>query len=151
MKQLLMLAGLGLTLLSQVAQAELVIDGAYVRATPPNAQNSAAFLQLSNHSTELATLVSVSSSRAKKVELHNHLLLDGMMKMRQVESIEVAPMATVALQPGGYHIMLMGLTEPLVVGQEVSFTLTLLSGEELTFVAPVKSIKAKQPKMKHDH
>ncbi|WP_434339977.1 copper chaperone PCu(A)C [Motilimonas cestriensis] len=151
MKKFFVLAGLGLALLSGASQAEIMVDGAYVRATPPNVQNSAAFLQLMNHSNELATLVSAKSDIAEKVELHNHIMADGMMKMRQVDGIKINAMETVSLQPGGYHIMLMGLKQPLTEGQEVSFTLGFSSGEQVSFVALVKSVKGDKPKMKHNH
>lgn len=137
--------------MSGLAQAQMMIQDAYVRATPPNAQNSAAFLQLMNHSNEAVSLVAASSDVAKKVELHNHIMADGMMKMRQVESIEVGAMETVSLQPGGLHIMLMGINAPLKEGQEVAFTLTFASGETVSFTAPVKSINGKPAKMNHDH
>lgn len=151
MKKLLALSVLGMAFMSGVAQAQVMIQEAYVRATPPNAQNSAAFLQLMNHSKEAVALVGASSDIAKKVELHNHIMADGMMKMRQVESIQVGAMETVSLQPGGYHIMLMDLNGPLTEGQEVAFTLTFASGETVTFTAPVKSITGKPAKMNHDH
>ncbi|MCE2570838.1 copper chaperone PCu(A)C [Motilimonas eburnea] len=151
MKKLLSLSVLGMMLLSGLAQAQVMIHDAYVRATPPNAQNSAAFLQLMNHSKEAVALVGASSDIAEKVELHNHIMADGMMKMRQVERIEVGPMETVSLQPGGYHIMLMGLHGPLKEDQEVEFTLTFASGETVSFTAPVKSINGKPAKMNHDH
>lgn len=151
MKKIFALGGFGLALLSCTVHAQIMVDGAYVRATPPNTPNSAAFLQLMNHSKESVSLVSVSSDAAEKVELHNHVMADGMMKMRQVDSISIKGMETLSLQPGGFHIMLMGIKAPLTEGQEISFTLTFESGETVSFQAPVKSIKGDKPKMEHNH
>jgi copper(I)-binding protein len=68
-------------------------------------------------------LVSVSTPAAKKAELHNHIMEGGLMKMRPVGVVEVTPGDPSVLQPGGLHIMLMGLSQPLVEGN--SFPLTL--------------------------
>ena len=93
------------------------------RPLPAVSVNGAAYMTLMNMGSEADTLIGVSTPAAKKAELHNHIMEGGMMKMRPVENITIAPGTSAVLEPGGLHVMLMGLTEPLVEGK--SFPLTL--------------------------
>ena len=69
-------------------------------------------------------LVAVASPAAGKVELHESTMADGVMRMRGIASLAIPAGATVKLAPGGYHVMLIALTQPLTVGQSVPVTLT---------------------------
>lgn len=119
---------------------ELVIDNPYVRATPPHAKNSAAFLTLVNNTDKSLKLVAAKSDIAERVELHNHIHEDGMMKMREVESISVSGNSTTKLQPGSYHVMFLGLKQPLNEGETVKIKLYFDNGDEVSISAPVKKI-----------
>jgi len=78
-------------MIAMQAQAELVIHDATVRAMPPGQPNTAAFLKLENTSKQAITLVSASTSVAKKAEFHTHVKnSQGVMSMQQVPSIEIA-------------------------------------------------------------
>ncbi|WP_354625415.1 copper chaperone PCu(A)C [Psychromonas sp. MME2] len=116
----------------------LTVDNAYVRATPPHAQNSAAFMVISNSSEQNINLVSASSDIAERVELHTHIMQDGLMKMRQVAKIEVPAKQQAILQPGGLHIMFIGLKEDLKENKSVIVKLLFDNGEEMTINAPIK-------------
>ena len=104
------------------AQSDLIIENPYARATPPNATNSAIFMTIKNTGNEDRTLVSASTSIANKVELHTVIKTDGMMKMREVNAIEVPKNKEVMLQPGGLHIMLFDLTQPLTEDEFIDVT-----------------------------
>lgn len=119
---------------------ELTIKDAYVRATPPHAQNSAAFMIIKNSTSEKQKLISAKSDIAARVELHNHILQDGLMKMRQVDQITIEAGAEQALQPGSYHIMFIGLKQPLVDGESVQLQLHFDNGEAITINAQIKKI-----------
>ena len=102
---------------------DLSIHGPWAREMPPVAPNGAAYLRIENGGDEAAHVVSASSPIADRVEIHTHEMDDGVMKMRHVHSLEVPAQGTVTFEPGGLHLMLIGLTEPLVRGE--SFPLTL--------------------------
>ena len=119
----------------------LTIDNAYVRATPPHAKNSAAFMVINNGDTKEIKLVAASSDIAERVELHNHVMEDGLMKMRQVEQISIKAENKTALQPGGYHVMFIGLKQALKDGESVTVKLYFDNGEEIIVDAPIKQIK----------
>ena len=121
------------------AQSITVTDE-YVREVPPNMPNSAAFMNLANTSGEAVDLISGSSDAAQVVELHEHANVGGMMQMRQVTKITVPAHGTTALQPGGLHVMLIGLTQKLKEGENVKLTLNFSNGESVTVDAPIKKV-----------
>lgn len=116
------------------------VTDAYVRAVPPGAPNSAAFLALSNGSGEPRALVSAESPASEAVELHTHTMDGGMMRMRRVDRIEVPAGGRVALEPGGLHLMLIGLKRPLAPGDQVALTLIFDDGSRSELAAPVRPV-----------
>lgn len=132
---------LALLLACQTTAGPVTIDGAYARATPPGTTSSAIFLTLHNAGAERA-VTAASASVAESVELHTHIHEDGQARMRRVPQIDLPTDSTVTLEPGGLHVMLIGLHEPLAVGSVVDFSLTLRDGEVLSGEAPVREIGA---------
>ena len=115
----------------------IMVMGAQVRAMPPGSANSAAYMTLMNHSEQDRQLIAVESDVAKFVELHQHSMVDGNMQMRQVNHVSIEANGRISLQPGGYHIMMIGLQHNLVVGESVSYTLVFANGERQTVDAPI--------------
>ena len=109
-----------------------------VRMVPPGQSVSAAFMILHNHGMKERSVVAAYSVVADVVELHNHITEDGMMKMRRVDAIVVPGHGEVVLQPGGFHMMLIGLTRSLEMGEKVAIELEFADGERLSFEAPVQ-------------
>ena len=124
------------------AQSQLIIENPYARATPPNATNSAIFMTIKNTGDATRTLVSATTSAAKKVELHTVIKTDGMMKMREVDTIEIPKDQEVMLKPGGLHIMLFNLAQPLKESDFIDVTLNFADGDKEVFKAPVKKVMA---------
>ena len=100
---------------------QLEIKAPWARATPSQAQNGAAYLTIISPTTD--RLTAASSPVAKKAEPHTMSMEGGVMRMRPLTAIDIPAGQTVTLSPGGAHIMLLGLTQPLREGQ--SFPLTL--------------------------
>jgi len=144
-------AAFTLLCLSTFAQAEITVENPYVRAVPPGQMNSAAFMQLNNSGSEQVALISASSSIAKNVELHNHINADGIMKMRQVDKVNIAANGTASLQPGGYHIMLIGLNQDLTEGQEIDLKLQFSDGSEQALTIPVQKVMTGMKNHNHGH
>jgi copper(I)-binding protein len=107
------------TALAQSNQLE--VSNAWARATPGKAENGAAYVTILSPTPD--RLLSASSPAAKKAELHTMEMAGMVMKMRPVAGLDIPAGQPVALKPGGEHIMLIGLQQPLREGQ--SFTLTL--------------------------
>lgn len=116
------------------------VDDPYVREVPPGVLTSASFLILKNDSDKEIALIKASSDIAKNVELHEHVHKDGMMKMRQVQKISVPANGETALKPGGYHIMLIGLTKKIKSGDSIDLTLEFDDGSKQAVKAEVKKV-----------
>ncbi|WP_322488508.1 copper chaperone PCu(A)C [Chloroflexus sp.] len=98
---------------------------------------SAAYMVLVNNGATDA-IVKAESDVAKSVELHNVIMENNVMQMRQVEAIEVPANGQVELKPGSYHVMLIGLNRDLKEGEEVLIKLTTRSGQTIEVKAPVR-------------
>ena len=106
-----------------MAQAgQIDVKDAWARATPGKAENGAAYLTIVSPTAD--RLVSVSSPAAKKAGLHTMTMDGGVMKMRPLVGVDVPANEPVTLKPGGMHIMLQGLNEPLQAGKSFLLTLT---------------------------
>jgi len=131
--------------LPALAKVEAV-DG-YVRLLPPGTPNTAAFMVLKNDTDQPVKPVAAASAAAGRAELHTHLHENGVMKMRQVESIEIPAKGEAVLKPGGLHVMLFEVGA-LSEQTPVPLTLTLDDGETLVLSLPVKPVEA-MGAMKH--
>ncbi len=118
----------------------LSVDDAYVRAPVADRDVTAAFMTIVNNSEADNALQSASSPAAEKVELHQHTHSDGMMRMRQVERIAIPAQASAALEPGGYHMMLIGIKPELRDQESIDVSLEFANGETLTVSAAVRSV-----------
>jgi periplasmic copper chaperone A len=120
---------------AQTGQVE--IKDAWARATPGKAENGAAYLTIETPAPD--KLVAVSSPAAKKTTLHTMTMDGGVMKMRPLDGLDVPANQPVTLKPGGIHIMLQGLNEPLQAGKSFPLTLTFeKAGERKVEVAVEK-------------
>jgi hypothetical protein len=101
------------------------IDQVWARATPGAAKTAAIYLTVTNTGTTPDTLEGAASTpAAEHADLHEEKMANGVMEMRPVKSLTIAPGKSVTLEPNGYHIMLTGLKAPLKEGQSVKLTLT---------------------------
>ncbi len=136
----LLFAVSGSALAAGSAADQVDVSGAYVRAVPPGQPNSAAFMLLSNTGSVDHAVVAASSPAAKVVELHTHTMENGVMRMRKIPRMDIAAGGKTALKPGGLHIMLIGLTQPLHEGAKVALTLKFEDGSSKQIEAPVRAI-----------
>ena len=135
--------------LAQSEQIEnLLITDPWTRATPPMAQAAGGFLTIENSSDEPDRLIGVASPIAGRVEVHEMRMQNGTMIMGPVEGgIEIPPSGTVTLAPGGFHIMFMGLRDPLTEGSRVPVTLRFEKAGELETSLHVMGLGAHGPEM----
>ncbi len=120
---------------------DVMIHDGWARASIGSAPNSAAYMTLMTKGSETDKLLSASSPAAETVELHTHLMEDGIAKMRPVEAIEIAPGEATVLEPGNLHVMLMGLKGKLEEGAAMPLTLTFEKAGEITLDLPIRGIK----------
>jgi copper(I)-binding protein len=138
---LTLLASLAVMQSLRAQQPPLVAQNAWVRATP-GADMAAAYLTLRNVSSTPVTVTGVTSAIAGHAMIHETSVQDGQSRMRPHEQLVVAPGMTVKLEPGGLHVMLHDLKQPLTVGQTVPLEITLAGGGTLQVTAAVRPLSA---------
>ncbi|MEO0976778.1 MAG: copper chaperone PCu(A)C [Pseudomonadota bacterium] len=151
-------AATALTLVSVSATAadytagDLSLSKTWTRATPPKARAGGGFVEIVNSGSQDDRLISASSGVAKKVELHEMSVTDGVMKMREMEGgIDIPAGETVTLKPGSLHIMFMGLNAPFEEGTTVPVVLTFEKAGDVEIELDVAKMGAKSMKHGHDH
>jgi copper(I)-binding protein len=93
--------------------------------------NGVGYLTILNHGARPQTLVAVEAPIAQKVEMHSMSMQGGVMRMGPVASVVVPAGGKAAFEPGGYHLMLVGLKKPLNLGDQISATLRFADGEKV--------------------
>ena len=120
-----------------------VISDAYVRTPLLGSDQTSAYFTITSTADEPASVISVSSPQAESAELHTHLLENGMMAMRKVDSVDIAAHGKAEFRSMGDHVMMFGFNKDLAEGDTVSMTLIInMSGEPvvLTFDAPIRPL-----------
>lgn len=108
---------------------DIKIQTPWSRATPPTANVAAGYLTLKNDGDTPERFIGASSTSAQRVEIHTMDMVDDVMQMRHLsDGLEIPAGEEVALAPGGYHLMLIGLGAPLAEGDRVPLTLAFESG-----------------------
>ena len=109
----------------------------WARATAGMATAGAAFMTLENTGAAADRLIAAESPAAANVELHTHIVEGDIMRMRAVEQIDLPAGETIQLQPGGFHVMLIGLAAPLEMGKSFPLTLRFAEAGTTTVEVPV--------------
>lgn len=128
------------------------IEHPWARATPPGAPNGAGYLVIENRGGQPEQLISATSPVAAKVELHQSRESDGMARMVKTGlPYTLAPGESLKLAPGGHHLMLMGLTAPLVAGEPVPLTLEFEHAGTVEVELSVRGLDHQGPKQAPAH
>lgn len=125
---------------AEVHQAASVrVTDAWARSTAPGVSVGAVYATLHNDSAQTLLISKVSSDASTSAELHEMSMHDGMMRMRHLDSgLSLKPGQTVRLEPGGTHLMLLGLKQPLRVGDKVLLHFSVSDGSEIGVAAPIR-------------
>lgn len=127
----------GLISLPALAEPDIELSDAWVRALPPGQPHTAAYLTIANHGSTAVGVIGGSSEAAARVEIHTTRKIDGFMRMEQLQGVAVAPGESVEFAPGGTHLMLLELKYMPVPGDEIDLCLELASGAQVCTVAQV--------------
>jgi copper(I)-binding protein len=125
-------------------QNSIAIEHAWARATPAGAKTGAAYLTVVNNGKATDTLVSASTPVANEVQFHSVKEENGVSSMREMSTVEVRPGASVTFNPGGMHIMIVGLKQPLKEGQSFPMTVTFEKAGKFDVTIPVGKVGATQ-------
>jgi periplasmic copper chaperone A len=126
---------------AQAQVAAVSVTDSYVRETIPGVSITSAYMVIQNNSSAPIRLQGASSEISGRIEIHQHLMANGMMQMRQVDGITIDPYQQVELQPHGFHLMVFDVKQPLADGEQVNLTLQFAHHQALQIKMPVRSIK----------
>lgn len=128
---------------------DITINDAYARTA--NQKNGAAFMVITNTGEADDVLIDARADVSRKVELHTHVIKDGVARMRKVEGgIPVPADDVTRLQRGGYHVMFMGIEKPFEQGADFPLTLVFeKAGEIVVDVVVDNERKPKHGAKKH--
>ena len=124
-----------------VVAGEVEVSHQYMRELIPGTTVTSSYMEITNHHNVEIVLVGAKGTFSEKIELHEHTMVNGMMRMGQVENITIPANSSVMLEPAGLHIMAFDIKSPLKHGQSVELTLLFEEHPPITFDLPVKSIK----------
>ena len=133
--RILVLAGLlavGFAAFAAEPTRTLVLEKAWARATPPGSSVAAAYLVVDNRSSRSDRLLAVSSPRAARAEVHATVHDGDVARMRRVDPLHVGAGERVEMEPGGIHVMLIGLTAPLSAGEVIPLLMRFEVAGELS-------------------
>ena len=117
----------------------------WTRATPPGAKVGAGYFEIRNLGTTPDRLVGASSPVAERVELHVTTREGEIMKMRELKSLNVPARERLTLSPGGPHLMLVNLKQPLDKGGRVPVTLRFERAGEIPIELEVQAADSRKP------
>jgi len=148
------LAGLALGLAALFADAHqfklgaITIGHPYARATAAGQPTGGGYMSFAN-AGPADKLVAISADVSTSVELHSMTMEGDVMRMRQVDAIELAAGKTVELKPGGYHVMFVGLKAPLKAGDKFPVKLKFEKAGEVEVIVNVEAPAAAAAEHKH--
>jgi len=133
--------GIAVFLLAPVCSAQdILVEDAWVRMGPPAAMSLAGYMTIGNPSDSDVSIVSVSSPDFGSCMIHQTVVEDGLAKMRHHDELRVPAGQRVALEPNGFHLMLMQPGRQLEPGDEVELVLESSSGEIIVTTVPVRAM-----------
>ena len=126
-------------LAGDVVKGDLKIENPWVRTTIPD-RPSAGYMTVRNAGDGADAIVSASSPDAERIELHTHLMENGVMKMRPVEKIDVPAKGSAELKSGGLHLMIFGVKKPLKDGEALPITVVFEKAGPVEIDFKIKTI-----------
>lgn len=119
------------------ADTSLVVSDDWIIAAPPNARVIAAYMTIINKSSQARKLINVSSEHFNRIEIHRTEMHGDVMSMVPQDELEIPARGSVSLQPGHYHLMLIGPESVPKRGEKVRLLLHFDNGETLHIDSPV--------------
>lgn len=129
----------------------IAVERPWTRATPAGAPNAGAFLRIVNRGKQSDRLIAVQLDGGAKTEIHETTTVEGVMRMRRMEAIEIPAGAVIELKPGGLHIMIMGLEKPIETGSAVKGVLVFEKAGRIEVDFPAAPVGASAPAAAEGH
>jgi copper(I)-binding protein len=118
----------------------IYVKKAYIRSSIPGSSVSSSYMIIENNGEKTVTLLGANSKISPRIEIHQHSMSDGMMRMRQLDSIDIHAKQSIVLQPSGLHLMLFDVKKPLQAQQKIELTLNFSNRSPVIIQVPVYSL-----------
>ena len=118
--------------------ADLSVTRAWIEEGPPGLTVLAGYLDLENRGDHELTIAEISSTIAERIEIHRTEIDDNTVTMRRIPTLVLAPHSHLDFKPGGYHLMIFGVTQPPHAGQKVRLDVTTGAGDHVLVDAEVR-------------
>lgn len=127
--------------------ANLVVENGYARESIPGTSISSAYMTIKNLSAKNIRLIAAASAVSDRIEIHQHTMSDGLMRMRQRDYVEISAQNSTVFQPSGFHLMIFHLKQPLKAKENIIITLYFDDQSSIDVNYTVQGLKQK----KHEH
>jgi hypothetical protein len=127
--------------------AKLVVENGYARESIPGTSISSAYMTIKNLSAKNIQLIGAVSPVSDRIEIHQHTMSDGLMRMRQRDYVEISAQNSTVFQPSGFHLMIFDLKKPLKAKENIIITLSFDDQSSIDVNYTVQGLKQK----KHEH
>lgn len=135
----------------QYKAGSLSIAHPWSRQTAPGQSVGGAFMTIANAGAQPDQLLGGSTPAAERIEIHSMSMDGGVMRMRPLpDGLPVPAHGALTLQPGGFHIMLIGLKQPLALGTRIPVTLRFRRAGAVTVELAVESVAYQAPEVRHE-
>lgn len=121
------------------AKAAVSVDNAFTYPLPPGKTVAAVYVRIENTSSDTQTLNYVHADIAENIEVHRSIYENGMMQMRRINHLSLAPGDALTFEPGGYHLMVFGIYDSLAAGDEFEVVFEFEGGLTLNESVLVKA------------
>ncbi|MFD2165349.1 copper chaperone PCu(A)C [Thalassotalea euphylliae] len=144
-------AFVGLVTSASIFAQSVSVENGYIREVIPGNKITSAYMQIHNGTEQNKKLVAAKSAEIPRIEIHEHVMEDGMMKMGEVAFIEIPAGEMVELEPMGLHLMMFDIEQPVKAGHNITVTLVFEDKKTLDVLLPVKSLKKAKSSHHHHH
>jgi copper(I)-binding protein len=134
------------------ANNDIQVTDLVLREMLPGVKSTAGYFTLTNHSDKLVALQSVTGKMSTRIEIHEHLMENGMMQMQQVnDDLIIKAHEQLVFSPGGYHLMLFKPNRKIKKGEAFKLVLNFKTHKPITVDGKVVSVLEQQQKKQHKH
>jgi copper(I)-binding protein len=123
------------------ATSDVTVADGYIKASIPGSNITAAYMTIKNDSDKEITLQKISSTISDRIEIHEHTMANGMMRMREVGEITIKANSSVVLQPSGLHLMIFSLKKQITEKNVIPLTLYFSHETKINIQLPVSRYK----------
>ncbi|MBA6392047.1 copper chaperone PCu(A)C [Colwellia sp. BRX10-3] len=127
---------------------EVLVENGYARESIPGTSISSAYMTIKNLSQKNIRLIAASSVVSERIEIHQHTMANGLMRMRQRDYVDVSAQSSTEFQPAGFHLMIFDLKQPLKAKENIIITLHFDNKSSIDVNYAVQGLKQKKH---HNH